>query len=336
MNLKTETIENATFYHVVNDIGFEAILSDLGAGIYALSWCGKPLTTGPKDPVSYLEHPAYYGKTIGRIAGRIGKGQLHFEGKTYALTTNEGKNTLHGGVKGFSYKRFQVETAEEKDGMTICFTLVSPDDDQGFPGNVLAKVTYFIPKEEAKLRITYHVESDVDTPVSMTSHTYFNLGGEQNIENHSLTIHAPEVLTYDAELIPQHYVPVPSYLDFQTAKRLKDMLYHPALCVRGSSGIDHAFHRFETVSREEPFLRLQNGALVLEVRTSYDDAVVYTTNYPPFGMAMVNGKALALHGGIAIEPQYEALDFARMTVHPNQAQENFIEYAFSMERKEKK
>lgn len=330
MILETKQIEDATFYHVVNDIGFEATFSDFGAGIYALSWCGKPLTAGPKDPVTYLHHSAYYGKTIGRIAGRVGKGQLSFKGKTYALTTNEGQNTLHGGVRGFSYQHFEGETKEDENGMRILFTLHSPDGDQGFPGNVTVVVTYFIPKEEARLRISYHVESDRDTPISLTCHTYFNLGGEKTIEGHALKINAPEVLTYDADLIPDHYVSVPDYLDFRKEKVLGPILSLPALSVRGTTGIDHAFHRPEAKGE---FVTLENGELSMHLHTSYDDVVVYTTNYPPFGLPLVNGRTLCLHGSVAIEPQYESLDFPRMTVRPNKPQENFIEYSFSVNRK---
>lgn len=326
MKIKQQTICGENFITLENSSGLEVVLCEFGAGIYQIKLDDVPMIAGLKDYDSWLHCDAYHGKTIGRIAGRLGKAELHYQGKTYSLSPNEGKNTLHGGVKGFSFQRFSSHLSQEEKGARVDFFLISPDGDQGFPEELRLCVSYFLPENENLLRIEYEATSAKPTPASLTNHIYFNLGAHRNIEKDILYIDADESLHYDAELIPQGYEKTPSFLDFSQGKRIGEDLQNPALAVRGSYGIDHAFHKAKR-NWNEPHVILENDEYRMVMTSSYDDVVIYTSNYGPFDKILSNGNQQELHYAIAVEPQYEALDFTRMSV-TEKGQHNFIQYEF--------
>jgi len=142
----------------------------------------------------------YFGATIGRVGNRIGKGKFTLEGKQYQVPLNNGKNALHGGVKGF---QDVVWNAEKTDGKTLVFTYVSPDEEQGFPGNLIVKVTYTITDDNA-VKMEYEATTDKTTVVNLTNHAFFNLNGEGSgsILNHELQIYANQFTPVDEGLIP--------------------------------------------------------------------------------------------------------------------------------------
>nr|WP_294784538.1 aldose epimerase family protein [uncultured Flavobacterium sp.] len=142
----------------------------------------------------------YFGATIGRVGNRIGKGKFTLEGKQYQVPLNNGKNALHGGVKGF---QDVVWNAEKTDGKTLVFTYVSPDGEQGFPGNLTVKVTYTITDDNA-LKMEYEATTDKTTVVNLTNHAFFNLNGEGSgsVLKHELQIYANQFTPVDEGLIP--------------------------------------------------------------------------------------------------------------------------------------
>lgn len=142
----------------------------------------------------------YFGATIGRVGNRIGKGKFTLEGKQYQVPLNNGKNALHGGVKGF---QDVVWNAEKTDGKTLVLTYVSPDGEQGFPGKLDVKVTYTLTDDNA-VKMEYEATTDKTTLVNLTNHAFFNLNGEGSgsILNHELQIYANEFTPVDEGLIP--------------------------------------------------------------------------------------------------------------------------------------
>ncbi len=81
-------------------------ISNYGATI--VSWI-TPDRNGQKrnivlgfDSLSgYLAPPPYFGATIGRYGNRIANARFKIGTKQYTLAANNGKNHLHGGIKGF-------------------------------------------------------------------------------------------------------------------------------------------------------------------------------------------------------------------------------------------
>jgi aldose 1-epimerase len=141
------------------------------------------------------------GRVVGRFANRIANGELPLDGRTYALLTNEGTTTLHGGPDGFSKRTWGVAPGATEQSLT--FTLESPDGDQGFPGAVSCRVTYTFDDDSA-LRIDYEATTTAPTVINLLNHAYFNLTGDPNasIENVLLQIESEAYLPVDAALIP--------------------------------------------------------------------------------------------------------------------------------------
>lgn len=325
MEVENRIIEGANFIKITNSTGLEVILSDFGAGIYSIKLNGAPMLTGLKNYKDWMNSNAYNGKTVGRIAGRLPSEGLHFQGKTYPISHNEGDHTLHGGVKGFSFSFFKMDVRQNDADIYVDFYLHSPEADQGFPGDVTLRVRYVLPEKENKLRIEYKVQADKDTPISLTNHSYFNLGASDDVLQDSLYVDSDEILTYDSKLIPQGYRKIPEFMDVSSPKLVKEMVRNEYL--KQTNGLDTAFHKQDR-NKNEAHIILENEYYKAIIKSSYDDVVVYSSNYPPFEQDLSNGKKSKLYGALAIEPQYEAFDFERMRVSPNKEQRNFIEYEF--------
>lgn len=144
----------------------------------------------------YLQN-TFFGSVCGRTANRIGGAKFSLDGKIYKLTANEGENQLHGGARGFDK---QLWRAEEKSG-GVEFSYLSCDGEEGFPGNLEAKVLAALTNEN-ELHLNYSATTDKPTPVNLTSHGYFNLAGSGDVLNHEISVAADFYTPTDSKLIP--------------------------------------------------------------------------------------------------------------------------------------
>lgn len=138
------------------------------------------------DP--YFVNGSFFGATVGPNANRIGGACFELDGKRYQLDDNDGGNNLHSHMEQGYHKR--VWEAEEGEG-SVTFSIKDTDGNMGFPGNKEVSVTYTL-TEENELKIHYQAESDQNTIINMTNHTYFNLAGHGNgkIYGHVLKLDA--------------------------------------------------------------------------------------------------------------------------------------------------
>ena len=161
------------------------------------------------DNASYYtedkKHP-HFGAVPGRYADRIRNSTFTIDGETSHITPNEnnGEDSLHGGLRGWDWRNWTV-TAHTTDSIT--FSLVDPDGDQGFPGEVISYVTYTLTPLQWHIRMVA-VATTKTTPIMLSSHTYWNLDGFQNpdtptILNHTLNLpYSGQRLGVDGILIP--------------------------------------------------------------------------------------------------------------------------------------
>lgn len=133
------------------------------------------------------------------MINRIAKGKFELNGQQYQNSINIGENALHGGKKGFQEVIWHAEQANDT---TLVLTYVSPDMEEGFPGNLQTKVTYSLNANTVKME--YEATTDKLTIVNLTYHAFFNLNGEGSgtIINYSLQIYADTYTPVDAGLIP--------------------------------------------------------------------------------------------------------------------------------------
>jgi aldose 1-epimerase len=159
---------------------------------------------GHDNVARYREHRDYMGATVGRIANRVARGRLVFDGEVYTLSRNDGAHALHGGEDGLDLRLWQVDAVESGPVGIARFTLTSPNGDQGLPGKLELRVTYEL-DATGQLTITHEAVSDRPTPVNLTHHSYWNLAGEgsaQGAMDHMLTITADHFLPVATGLIP--------------------------------------------------------------------------------------------------------------------------------------
>jgi len=149
----------------------------------------------------YLGSYPYFGCICGRVCNRIGEGKFTLEGKNYALAVNNGPNHLHGGLVGFDRKLFAAEIVEESGKVGVKLSYLSPDLEEGYPGNLKVTCTYTL-NNDNELALEYTAETDQTTIVNLTNHTYFNLtGGKDQILDHELQLTA-KTFTESADMIP--------------------------------------------------------------------------------------------------------------------------------------
>src|SRR5215216_1046044 len=125
----------------------------------------------------YLAGHPYFSCIAGRYANRIARGTFTLDGQTYQLPINNPPNSLHGGVNGFDKHLWDAEEVSGRGWRGVTLSRVSPDGEEGYPGNLAVVVTYALTDDNA-LRIDYHATTDKPTVLNLTNHAHFNLAGE--------------------------------------------------------------------------------------------------------------------------------------------------------------
>ena len=242
----------------------------------------------------------YLGATVGRYANRIADARFTLEGTEHRLTANEGSTCLHGGVDGFSARRWSVLDAGT-DALEL--SLVSPAGDQGFPGELRAVVRYEVTGDS--VTITHRATTHATTVVSLTNHTYFNLAGTGTVDDHLLEVSAEEYLPVDAHSIPTGVrEPVQDTpFDFREAARIGSRVSSPHPQVRQAGGVDHALLLRSTGLRAAARLEHPASGRVLEVSTDQPSLQVYTGHKLDGTVADRDGVLLRPRAGIALECQ---------------------------------
>jgi aldose 1-epimerase len=266
---------------------------------------------GYDDLESFVDHPNYWGATIGRYANRIGEARFTLDGKTYQLPQNDHGQTLHGGGKGFDKVVWKVESVKSGPVARLVLSYVSPDGDAGYPGTLKSTVTYTL-DEKGNLGITFDATTDKPTVVNMTNHAIFNMAGEGSpggAMDHRLTIPASAYTPVSAVLIPTgEKRPVAgTVFDFRKGPRVATGLRdgHDQQIIYGR-GYDHNFALDKGVTKTpELAARLVDPASgrVLEVLTTEPGVQFYSGNFLDGTLIGKHGHVYRMGDGIALEPQ---------------------------------
>ncbi len=190
-------------YTLTNANGMEVDITNFGGRVVSIMAPDKngefkDVVLGFDNIACYADSvntPSDFGAAIGRYANRINKGKINIDGTDYQLATNNFGHTLHGGPSGWQY---QVYDVVESNDSTLKMKIVSPDGDNGFPGEVTAFVTYTLTSNNA-LDIQFEATTDKKTIINMTNHSYFNLSGDPTttVEGDELWINAAKFTPSD-------------------------------------------------------------------------------------------------------------------------------------------
>ena len=277
-------------YRLENNNGISVEITNFGATIISINLPNKngeitDIICGYDSLDSYIEADGYQGAIIGRVANRINQGRFNLDGTEYNIHINNGPNHLHGGKIGFDKRIWQVLSTENSNEPSIKLFLLSKDGEEGYPGNLSVTVTYKL-DEEGALSIRYEAISDQRTPINLTNHTYFNLGGynSYNIYDHILWFDADTYLPTDKTLIPTGEIRsvAGTPFDFRIPKKIgQDIHVHDKdLIIAG--GYDHCIN-FSDVESKILKIRAkvihEESGIVMEMYTNQPCVQFYSGNF---------------------------------------------------------
>ncbi|MBR1659709.1 MAG: galactose mutarotase [Oscillospiraceae bacterium] len=263
---------------IENGAGASLTVLDYGATIQSLhipNWDGglTDVVLGYDSASEYEKNDAYLGATIGRVGNRIGGAVFSLGGRNYALAKNDGANHLHGGVRGFDKRMWNLR---EEDGAAV-FSRVSPAGEEGYPGNLSVTVRVFLTEDNA-LHLAYAAETDADTPVNLTNHSYFNLDGGGTILDHELTVYAERFCEGDAGCLPTGRLleAAGTPFDFREGKPIGRDIGASHEQLRRAGGYDH---NYCLSGRRAALLRGARSGIVMTVDTDLPGMQVYSGNF---------------------------------------------------------
>lgn len=287
-------------YTLKNANGMEVCITNFGGRIVSIMVPDRDgkltdVVLGFDNIAQYADaqnSPSDYGASIGRYANRIANAQITIDGTDYPLVANDGTNCLHGGPTGWQYAVYDVEQVDEK---SIKLKVVSPDGDNGFPGEVTATTTYTLTDDNA-IDILWEATTTKETVINQTNHAYFNLNGDFSRigTNMVLYVNADNFTPSDIIYIPTgEIVPVEGTpFDFRTPRALDEIINDTTFDqIKNAGGVDHNFclntYDHDTNrgddSQVAASLYSPETGILLEVFTNEPGIQVYSGNFQGVG-----------------------------------------------------
>ena len=248
-----------------------------------------------------------YGATIGRYANRIAKARFELDGEAYQLAVNNPPNHLHGGPGGFYHVVFDAEQLSRRH---LRLRYLSPDGEEGYPGNLLVQVQ-FILNDANELTIDYTATTDKPTVINLTNHAFFNLRGSGlgKINDHELMINADlytpvnETAIPTGELAPVRGTPF-DFREMAPIGKRQSEDHHQLAYVRG---YDHNF----VLNRDNPEELVLAARVyepvsgrIMEIETTEPGIQFYAGNFMNGSDIGKKGQAHEFRYALCLEPQH--------------------------------
>lgn len=310
--------QDIQLFTLLNAKGMVVQVSELGAHLISVTLpdnSGHPveLTLGHANFDGWRNNGPYLGATVGRFGNRIKDGKFSLDGEDYLLATNNFPNDipchLHGGPKGFHTQKWHGTPLAEDDRHGVRFTTISPHGEEGYPGNLLITVTYWL-NDDNELSWTAEASTDQATPVNIINHTYWNLSGQmdQSIGDHKIQILSDQFLPKDEGMIPtgEFRDVAGTPMDLNTPKLISEGLESDYDRITTSRGYDHCW-----VLKPNPEKSTQLCAVAshpattrtLEVFTDQPGVQFYTGNFLDGSVKGRNGCTFPAQTGFCLETQ---------------------------------
>lgn len=307
----TEDGRKAWLFTLENANGMKVRVTNFGAVLTSLlvknkNGQFKDVVLGYDRLEDYFDNHPMFGATVGRNINRISEGEFEIDGITYQLQKNRGRHNIHSDKeRGFHKVLWDYELLVDNG---VKFSYISPDGEQGFPGELNFSVTYAL-TEACGLIISCRGVSNKKTLINVSNHTYFNLRGHDSgkIYPAKIRIFADEYTPVDAERIPTgKIIPVQGTpFDFTETAVLGTKLKGNAKELKSSGGYDHNFviRHQNTGLRKAAEASDEEEGIRMEVYSDLPGLQFYTGN----ALEDENGKGGAIYGkhsGFCMEPQY--------------------------------
>ncbi len=331
-------------YTLTNAKGMVIKIITLGGiitAVHAPDRSGKlaDVVLGCNNVADYETKSSYFGALIGRYGNRIGKGSFTLEGKPYSLAVNDGPNSLHGGLKGFDKQVWAAKEVKSDTGVGLELSYLSPDGEEGYPGNLSVTVTYTLTDDNA-IQINYSASTDQATVLNLTNHSYFNLSGSGSgtIYHHIVQINADRYTPVNNALIPTgELAPVAGTpFDFRSPKVINGGLRSSHQQMVYGRGYDHNF-----VLNRRSSSGLEMAARVydpttgraLEVWTTEPAIQFYTGNFLDGTVVGSSGALIRQGDALCLETQHypdspNQSNFPTTTLNPGDTYQTTTVYKF--------
>ena len=332
IDIKPLHIDKAVLCTLENEQGLKLTVTNFGAAMYSVY---VPDRDGNSENVmltyadinEFFHSKQFFGKTVGRTAGRIPNSLLKIGHETYALESAFGRHTLHGGVHSFAYKLFSFKLLEFGEKTKVQFRYISPFGEGGFPGQAKIDVFYTLYEHQNEVLIEYEVTTDYPTPMNLTNHTYFNLSGfaKRDILQQTLKMNTPLFFDIDDELILTQQLPVTQVMDFRKSKPIGAHIEDETLQSSKAFGYDHTFK----TNGEDVHIELVDpiSGRRLTMVSNYPAVNIYTDNYHS-GKTLENGQIDRRYSGIAIEPEFVPTELETYILQPEDTYRHYIKLKF--------
>lgn len=292
-------------YTLDNENGLCATILNYGGIIQKLIYKGTDVVLGYDCFEDYVYDEEYFGAIVGRNSNRIENSEFELNGKKYKLNENDGKHNLHGGIVGFNKKCWSASFIDSEEPSISLFS-ISPDGEEGYPGNLKINVTYTITKDNS-LKIYYEGMSDADTVLNMTNHTYFNLNGHSSgdICCHSLWLNSCFYTPNTRECVPTGEIlsVENTPFDFTEEKTFKEKFDsgHPQIEMFG--GFDHNIVLTGVGYRKAAKLCGDKSGICMEMYTDRPGMQLYTANSLGKISNCKDGAEYTAYSGVCLETQ---------------------------------
>lgn len=338
----TKEGREVTEYTLTNCSNMELSVIDFGATVVSLKINGsdgaaRDIVLGYDNPVDYQTRTCYFGAIIGRNSNRIGGAKITMNGTEYSLEQNDNENNLHSGSKGFHAVIWDVEKADDS---SITFSYFSKDQEQDFPGNMTAKVTYTL-TDENEVVISYEAVTDQTTVANFTNHCYFNLDGHDSgrVEEQEVEIKASAYNPVtDSKAIPTGEIASVegTPMDFRKMKKIGADINADFAQLKHVGGYDHNFVLDGADGSMQLAARAKaaESGIAMEVYTDCPGIQFYAGNF----IGNQVGKGGVSYGdrhGFCLETQYfpnaiNEKNFAAPILKPDETYRTVTKYCFSV------
>ena len=301
--------KNEAFLFTLENVnGVKMKITNYGGTIISLEVPDKngsiaDVVLGMPDWEGWIENPNYFNCIVGRTCNRIGGARFTIDGVEYKVTANHGEISLHGGFQGFHQKLWEAKPFNENNKTGVELTYLSKDGEEGFPGNLTVKAIYTL-NDKNEICLEFFATTDKATPINLTNHGYFNLGGEGSgeIYSHELMICSDKITVTDSNSIPTgEFAPVAATpFDFikshQIGERIEQLYkgYDDNFVLRNQTGeLALAASVYEPLSGR-----------FLEVFTTEPGVQLYTANWFDGSLKGKSGKPHTKHTAFCLETQH--------------------------------